>query len=175
MSAKIRVLLAEDQTMLRGALAALLELPADRGPRPRARPTVGARVPAPVPISRLDLGASAPVRSARPRSARAPRPPRRALPQQLELLPHVEAYADVVIDDPAALLGGPTPPQDAPRVPVAPVHPVAPVNDARASRAAAPDPVARPGEEILRAAGGGVVLRRRRPPNPSGAPEGAAP
>jgi hypothetical protein len=95
---------------------------------------------------------------------------------QLELLPRVEAYVDVVIDDPAALLGGPTALQEALRVLVAPrVRSVASAEDARAaSRAAAPDPVARSGEEILRAAGGGVVLRRR-PPNPSDAPNGAAP
>jgi hypothetical protein len=78
-------------------LAELPELPAARSARSFARPVVGARVPAP----RLDLSASAPARSARPRSVRAPRPPRRAPMQQLELLPHVEAYADVVIDDPA--------------------------------------------------------------------------
>ena len=148
-------------------LAELLEPPADRSPR--ARPTATARVPAP----RLHPGASSPARSAR-RSARALRPPRRGPMQQLELLPHVEAYADVAILDPAAVLGGPTSPQDdAPRVPIAPTTSIAPREHAAALSASRTDPVARPGEELLRATGGGVVLRRRRPPNRSVAPEGA--
>jgi hypothetical protein len=98
-------------------LAELLEPPAGRGARSFARPTAGARVPAP----RRHLGASPPARSAR-----------RARMQQLELLPPVEAYADVAIVDPAAVLGGPTSPEDAPRVPIAPTTSIAPSEDAAA-------------------------------------------
>jgi hypothetical protein len=151
-------------------LAELLELesPSGRGhvtdassPSWEDEPTL----PAPAPPSRSARGRTSP-------------PPRRRMRPLESLPPPPDAYADVTIVDPEAVLA----PRDeslsaTPAAEDGPRAPIASPNDVGADPAPerAPDPKVGPGEEILRSSGGGVVLRRRGPPAPSGAQGGEAP
>jgi hypothetical protein len=99
------------------------------------------------------------LRRTRPVSAR------REKPAQLELLlDRADAYPDVAIVDPAALLDGAPPAEDAAGRAIAPEEaPEVPPAPETAPAAPAARPAMRPGEELLRGAGGGgIVLRRRR-------------
>ena len=90
---------------------------------------------------------------------------RREKPAQLELLlERADAYPDVAIVDPAALLNGARPAEDAAGRPIATEEsPEVPPAPETAATAPAARPAMRPGEELLRGVGGGgIVLRRRR-------------
>jgi hypothetical protein len=120
--------------------------------------------------SRPDAALAGPARPRRAGRPRALSTARQAAPLA-ELVEHTEAYPDVVIVDPVAVLARRVPNPSAP--PVAATVPDDEDDQAAivpTSRDAAAPPT-RPGEDVLRATGGGLVLRRRRSPRAS---EGAA-
>ena len=162
------VLLAVRRTPL-AELAGALDLARSRAnPRPVAPEAV-----------RAPRRSEAAPSSAPARFRRANRAPPAAPRYQLELpLDPSNAYPEVAIVDPAAVLGGLQPLENAPGAPIVPADkaqslPTSPPAPAPVSPSppAASSPPLRPGEDILRAAGGGLVLRRRRsPPSPSNSP-----
>jgi hypothetical protein len=132
--------------------------------RELARVPILERADRPPPAS-LPADARTPAsRVARPRRTRAASARREKAAQLELLLDRPDAYPDVAIVDPAALLDGARPAQDAAGRAIAPEEaPEVPPAPETAPAAPAARPAMRPGEELLRGVGGGgIVLRRRR-------------